>query len=145
MLAQERMRVRDEMTAPGFATPVILDWRTAAIAAHRRSDHDETATMLAELAARVLELTGRRVAETSLLSQRSATGERAATVVVDGAAFQLRRGTLVLLVTCAHCGLGQLTSPAIASRADLGYALAAWEPRCQHCEPEDPREHDAAW
>ena len=144
MLAHDRIPVGDEMATVAATRQVVLDWRTAAIAAYRRSDHDETATMLAELAARVRELTGRRVAETAILSGRSATGERTATVAVDGAVFALWRGKLVLLVPCIHCGLGQLASPAIESRADLGYTLAGWKLRCQHCEPEDLREYDAA-
>ena len=39
---------------------------------------------------------------------------------------------------CAECGIGHFESPALATQSDLGYALSAWEPRCPHCQPEDP-------
>lgn len=64
--------------------------------------------------------------------------ERSAGAVVDGVHFRYEHGRLVVLRPCAHCGLGLLASPPVGSAADLGYALAAWQPLHHDCQPEDP-------
>jgi hypothetical protein len=91
----------------------------------------------ATLARHVLMLTGRAVPSAVIYVDPDCL---VASAVLDGIRFQLRRGEVVLVRSCVHCGVRQLDSPAIRSRLDLGHALAVWEPRCAQCPPEDPPE-----
>ena len=110
------------------------DWRTAAIAAYRATEQDMIVTMRAALASRVLALTGYRVQPTSIVVE---SDSRVATVALDGVVFRLRLGNLVLVRPCAECGYGELESTPLVELADLGRALADWEPRCAHCPEGD--------
>jgi hypothetical protein len=110
-------------------------WHSRAVEAYRQSERDGNAALRADLAARVSALTERAVAPGSVYVD---SADRTATVNLDGVTFRLRRHELVLLRPCPECGLGHYESPAIATVADLGYALSAWRPACQNCLPEDP-------
>ncbi|MCC6626520.1 MAG: hypothetical protein IT340_03845 [Chloroflexi bacterium] len=119
------------------ATVPTTDWRSAAIAAYWQDQPDAFSAMVADLRLRLLDLIGRAPDAAAVIVDRFA---RTAQVAIDGVIFRLQDQDLVLLRGCAACGLRQYVSPPIRSRADLGYALAIWEPRCPDCEPEDPRE-----
>ena len=62
----------------------------------------------------------------------------AAGVVVDEVVFRARNHQVVVLRSCAECGITRFESAPLFSRADLGYALGAWQPHCRSCQPEDP-------
>ena len=110
------------------------DWRMAAIAAYRASEHDLIMTMRAALASRVLAFTGYEVQPTSIVVESDA---RVATVALDGVVFRLRQRNLVLVRPCVECGYGELESTPLVELADLGRALSDWEPRCAHCPEGD--------
>jgi hypothetical protein len=112
-------------------------WREDAIVAHRQTERGRALALRADLAARVRALTGVPVGADSVYLNRE-TGE--ATVAVDGAVFRLARGAMMLVRPCDHCGTGQFMSGAIEDRADLGSALAAWQPLHEECQPEDSAE-----
>ena len=111
------------------------DWRARSVATYERTQRQALDVLPAALAARVRALTGRAIAPESIFVDRDAD---LATAVVDGAVFRMRSQQVVLLRPCAECGIGHFESPALATQSDLGYALSAWEPRCPHCQPEDP-------
>jgi hypothetical protein len=115
----------------------MADWRVSAIDAHRHTAAGAVARLKTDLANRLLALTGRLVAAEAIYVDPAAPMAQA---VVDGAIFRLQGRDLVLLRPCAHCGQELFASPPLVNRAALGYALADWEPRCAHCQPEDPRE-----
>lgn len=119
------------------ASGPTTDWRAAAIAAYWQDQPDAFSAMVADLRLRLLDLIGRAPDPASVIVNRVA---RTAQVAIDGIIFRLQGHDLVLLRGCVTCGLHQYVSPPIRSRADLGYALAIWEPHCPDCEPEDPRE-----
>jgi hypothetical protein len=123
--------------APEPVTAPTTDWRAAAIAAYWQDQPDAFSAMVADLRLRLLDLIGRAPEPAAVIVDRIA---RTAQVAIDGVIFRLQGQDLVLLRGCATCGLRQYVSPPIRSRADLGYALAIWEPHCPDCEPEDPRE-----
>jgi hypothetical protein len=87
------------------------------------------------LASRVLSLTGRTIAPESILVDPEA---QMATAVVDGAVFRLRDRQLVLVRPYVECGNQHFESPPLATQADLGYALSAWQPLCPDAQPDDP-------
>lgn len=120
---------------PLAALPVSPNWQARAQTAYRREVDEAGHSLRAALAARLLALTGRPVAPASLTADPAA---RIAVGVVDGVVFRLHGHELVVLRACAHCGVGQLASPAIESEADLGYALTDWQPLCPHCPSTDP-------
>jgi hypothetical protein len=127
-------------TEPGAigATP---DWRTGAIAVYGRAEPDDTGALRTELASRLRALIGRRFPPGAIQVDRDG---RVATAVVDGTRLRLRRHDLLLVRPCAHCGTGDFESPPLLNLVDLGQALAAWEPRCRHCQIEDPNDL-ASW
>lgn len=111
-------------------------WRQQAIEAYQQAERIETGALAMDLASRLLTLTGRVIAREAVAVDRAA---RTATAAVDGTLFQLQGQQLVLLRPCADCGTGLYPSPAIASPADLGHALSAWQPSCPDCLPGDLR------
>jgi hypothetical protein len=113
-----------------------VDWRAEAIAEHARSRVAGEAARRAELAGRLRDLTGRTIAPESVMLPT----ERRAIAWVDGVQFRLEGPELTIVRPCVHCGVEELTSPPLRGRADLGYALAAWEPRGAQCQIEDPPE-----
>ena len=110
-------------------------WRASSVATYERTQRQALDVLPAALAARVRALTGRAIAPESIFVDQ---GADLATAVVDGAVLRMRNHQVVLLRPCAECGIGHFESPALATQSDLGYALSAWEPRCPHCQPEDP-------
>jgi hypothetical protein len=128
-------RTTHPRTSSGSST--AEPWRTRAIAANQQTEPDAIATLRAELAIRIRSLTG---CTTELESIAVDPDTRTATAVMDGAVFRLVGRDLTLLRPCAYCGTGQFASPAIRSLADLGHALAVWEPLHKDCQPQDPAE-----
>jgi hypothetical protein len=61
-------------------------------------------------------------------------------VAMEDVVFQLRHAELFLVRPCVHCGAGHFRSATIDCVADLGHALAVWEPRCPGCIPDDEEE-----
>lgn len=113
------------------------DWQADAVEAYRRAEHDDATALRSGLIRRVAVLTGRIVSPDEIFLDRAG---RQATVAVDGVVFRLERGELVVVRQCTSCGMGAIASPPIDSRADLGYALAAWEPRCDQDALDDEEE-----
>ncbi len=130
MLAQQVQQSRAGMLLPHSSYGQPADWRTAAIAAYRATEQDMIVTMRAALASRVLAFTGYRVQPTSIVIE---SDSHVATVALDGVVFRLRQGNLVLVRPCDACGYGECESPPLVELADLGHALADWEPHCAHC------------
>lgn len=110
--------------------PQAPDWRIAAIAAYREIERDQIAAMRHNLAARVQALTGFLIAPDSIHVDRDT---HTATATLDHVRFRLHHGNLILLRPCTLCGLGEFESMPIEELADLGHALAVWEPSCAHC------------
>src|SRR5262249_22475690 len=104
------------------------------VAAYRQAHSQVLARLPAELVSRVHALTGRTIAPESIFVDREA---QMASAVVDGAVFRLRDRQLVLVRPFTECGNQQFERPPLASQADLGYALSAWQPQCPDTEPED--------
>lgn len=110
------------------------DWQADMIAAYQET-LDQARPLAMALAARVYALAGRVVDPESVFVDQEAGR---AVAVVDGVIFRMRNGQVTILRPCAECGIGQIESPSITTRADLGFALSGWEPRHAGCEPEDP-------
>jgi hypothetical protein len=131
--AARRSIARDRGTeAP---SPQLRDWQVRAVAAYQQAHGRASAALLVALAASVSQLVGRTIAPEAVFVDHDAG---IATVVVDGATFRSHGGAAVLLRTCAECGIGYFESAPLTTPADLGYALSAWQPLCQDCQPEDP-------
>jgi hypothetical protein len=109
-------------------------WQADAVASYQAA-LDQERPLATTLAARIYTLSGRVVSPEAVFVDHEAG--RAA-VVVDGVTFRMRAGQVVILRSCVECGLGHIESAPLATRADLGYALSAWEPRHPGCEEEDP-------
>jgi hypothetical protein len=118
--------------ATGGDTP--FTWQVAALTAYALEAGAESVHLHSELAVRVQALTGWTIPDRAITADGAV---RRATAVVDGVVFQLRGHDLSLLRPCAHCGTGHFASPALASRADLGYVLSGWQPYHAGCEPAD--------
>jgi len=116
-------------------------WHSVAIDAFIHGEHDDVAALRVDLAARVAALTGQPIAPETITIARASKQAR---IAVDGVRFQLQNGELSILRTCVECGLTTHASPPISSRADLGYALAGWQPRGNCCTP-DEDEDWALW
>ncbi len=112
-------------------------WQERAIAAQQYGEREATAALQTQLADRIAFLTGHALATDSVYVNAT---ERFAMATVDGAAFRLRHRNLTLLRPCAYCGTGQFASEPIESLADLGHAMAVWEPLHPDCEPTDSNE-----
>jgi hypothetical protein len=110
-------------------------WMARAVAAYMQR-YDE-ASLRTTIARQVRLLTDRMPADEQIWVD---VASRAASVVVDGMVFRLEQGQLLLMSPCAHCGVGQLASAPLRSEADLGHALAVWQPLHADCRPEDPAE-----
>ncbi|NTU80560.1 MAG: hypothetical protein HGA45_14480 [Chloroflexales bacterium] len=107
-------------------------WKARAVADFgQHGDEDLAVSLLGAVRA----LTGQQVSPEHMWVS---SARRAAAVSVDNIRFRWEQSQLVVLRPCVHCGLGQLASLALHSRADLGYALSAWQPRHPGCEQEDP-------
>jgi hypothetical protein len=116
-------------------------WQVMAIAAYARTQEEARMHVRRHLAERLLALTGTVLAEQAIVED---TATPRATAVVDGVVFCLRRSEVVVVRPCVYCETGRFESPPVASRSDLGYALAAWEPYHHGCEPVDLAD-DVSW
>ena len=122
------MKVLQDKAPAVLAEPRV--WQAMAVDEYERSLPRRQDALGAELAARVLTLTGRLIPPEDI----HAEGRMAATGV-DGTTFRLYQGgDPVLVRACAYCGTGRFESPGISDRADLGYALSAWLPTHEDCE-----------
>jgi hypothetical protein len=110
-------------------------WKEQAVEEHERSLTGRSADLRAELAVRLMNLTGRRTSPDDVYVDQDA---RLGTVSVDGVAFRLYGRRLVLRRPCAYCGTSRFESPEITCLADLGYALSSWRPLHEECEDHDP-------
>jgi hypothetical protein len=108
------------------------DWKGRAIAA---SIARGPAGPAEELARAVRALTGQALPAEAIWAD---SAEQVAGAVLDDVHFRWQGGQLVLVRPCVHCGLGLIASPALPTLADLGHALADWQPRHADCEQEDP-------
>jgi hypothetical protein len=109
-------------------------WQIEAIEEYEESLQPLAVTMRRGLASRVLALTGHRVSPDSIYANPSS---RVAVTTVDGVVFKLIKENLVVLRPCVQCGCFQYESMPVTNIAELGYALAEWEPRCPSCPRED--------
>jgi hypothetical protein len=115
--------------------PQSVDWQARAIGSYRHAQRQELTVLPELLSTRVSALTGRPIDPQDVFVDLDA---EIATVVVDGVVFRARRQQVVVLRSCVECGIQRFESPPLFSRADLGYALPAWQPCCRNCQPEDP-------
>ena len=117
------------------AAPPTTDWQAHAISSYRHAQRQALAVLPELLATRVSALTGRSIDPEDVFVDLDA---ELATVVVDGVVFRARNQQVVVLRSCAECGITRFESAPLFSRADLGYALRGWQPLCDTCQPEDP-------
>lgn len=118
-------------TTPPSATP---DWQLEAINEYEQSLQPLDVRMREDLASRVLVLTGRSIVPDSIYADAIS---RVAVAAVDGTVFKLLKENLVILRPCVQCNCCQFASMPISNRAELGYMLTEWEPRCSTCLAED--------
>jgi len=111
------------------------DWQARAISSYRHAQRQALTVLPELLATRVSALTGRSIDPEDVFIDLDA---ELATVVVDGVVFRAHNHQVVVLRSCSECGIARFESAPLFSRADLGYALSAWQPRCPSCQPEDP-------
>lgn len=110
-------------------------WQRRAVVAYEQAEHRDAAALQWELADRIAALTEQEIAPESIYVNRAA---QLAVVNVEGVVFRLQGHTLAVVRPCVECGTGHFESRALSTVQDLGYALGAWEPRCEHCAPADP-------
>jgi hypothetical protein len=128
-------RIAQRIQVPANPTQSSADWQARAISAYRHA-HSQALTVLSELLAmRVSTLTGRSIDPEDVFVDPDA---ELAVMVVDGVVFRAHNQQVVVLRSCAECGIERFESAPLFSRADLGYALSAWQPLCRNCQPEDP-------
>jgi hypothetical protein len=123
-------------TNPARSTP---DWHVCAIRAYHHARCQGLNALPELLATRVSALIGQSIKPADVFVDLDA--ERA-TVVVDGVVFRARNQQVVVLRSCVECGIKRFESAPLWSRADLGYALSAWQPHCRSCQPEDPADSE---
>ena len=131
-------RVRFEKTHVGIriagAYQAKPEWQIEAIEEYEGSLQPLDVRMRHDLASRVLALTGHRIAPDAIYADPR---RQVAVVKVDGVVFKLLKENLVIVRSCVQCGCGQFVSAAISNKAELGYMLTEWEPRCSTCVEED--------
>jgi hypothetical protein len=127
--------------APMQERPAQLpaDWQTRAISSYRHAQRQALTVLPELLATRVSALIGRSIDPADVFVDLDA---EIATVVVDGVVFRARNQQVVVLRSCAECGIERFESAPLFSRADLGYALSVWQPLCRTCQPEDPADSE---
>jgi hypothetical protein len=111
------------------------DWQARAISSYRHAQRQALTVLPELLATRVSTLTGRSINPEDVFVDLDT---ELAVVVVDGVVFRAHNQQVVVLRSCAECGIERFESAPLFSRADLGYALRAWQPLCHNCQPEDP-------
>jgi hypothetical protein len=121
--------------APARQPRPSADWPAHALSAYYYAQRQALAALPKLLATRVSALTDRTINPEDLFVDYDA---ELAVVVVDGVVFRAHDGQVTILRTCVECGIERFKSAPLFSRADLGYALSAWQPRCRGCQEEDP-------
>jgi hypothetical protein len=116
-------------------TQPAVDWQARAISSYRHAQSQALSVLPELLATRVSTLTGRSIDPEDVFVDLDA---ELAVVVVDGVVFRARHHQVRVLRSCVECGIERFESRPLFSRADLGYALSAWQPLCRNCQPEDP-------
>jgi hypothetical protein len=137
MLRTHVNAVSSTRSSPWPAGVRSLSWQEAAVAAYRQAEYADIDRWRRELTSRILEFTGQSVEAGAIYVD---AGTRTATVALGNVVFQLRHAELFLVRPCVHCGAGRFTSATIDCAADLGHALAVWEPRCAGCALDDEEE-----
>jgi hypothetical protein len=122
----------DALRTPSFAHQ-HSNWQTRAIAAYHRCQPDETELRL-KLTSAVQMLTSRTVETDAIVIDPAG---RTASVRVDGVLFRWADNQLIVLRPCAYCGLGVFTSPPVRGAEELGFALGAWQPLHNDCQPSE--------
>ena len=130
---------RAPISSPVAPASQPADWKARAVSSYRQAQRQELARLPELLASRVSALTGRSVDPQDVFVDPDT---EIATVVVDGVVFRAHHQQVVVLRSCVECGIERFESPPLFSRADLGYALHAWQPSCRNCQPEDPADID---
>ncbi len=113
---------------------VVPQWQIEALEEYEESLIPLEVRLRHDLAARVLALTGHRVAPDAIYADAIS---QVAVTTVDGIIFKMLKENLVILRSCVQCGCCQFTSMPITNKAELGYVLGEWEPRCPSCQAED--------
>jgi hypothetical protein len=121
---------------PVHANPTqpSADWQARAISSYQYAQHRALTALPELLATRVSALTGRSINPEDVFVDLDA---ELAVVVVDGVVFRAHNHQVVVLRACVECGIERFESAPLFSRADLGYALSAWQPHCRSCQLED--------
>jgi hypothetical protein len=137
-----RIAPHDIPTQAGVPAPIQAnpahtapDWQARAISAYHHARCQALMVLPELLAARVSALIGRSINPADVFVDLDA---ELAIVVVDGVVFRAHNQQVVILRSCAECGITRFESAPLSSRTDLGYALSAWQPHCRACQPEDP-------
>ena len=128
--------------AAACEAPRVTGWKEQAVEEYGRSLPGRSTDLRAQLAARLLILTGRRIPPEDIYTD---TNGRLAATSVDRMMFRLYGRRLVLARSCAYCGIGRFESPEIGDLADLGYVLSSWRPLHEDCEDHDSEEDLAHW
>jgi hypothetical protein len=128
-------RIARHVPAQANAAQPSADWQARAISSYRHARRQALATLPQLLSTRVSALTGRAISPEDVFVDQDA---ELATVVVDGVVFRAHHQQVVILRSCVECGIERFESAPLWSRADLGYALRGWQPRCHSCQEEDP-------
>jgi hypothetical protein len=128
-------RIARLLPVPANPTQPSADWQARAISSYQHTQRQALTVLPELLASRVSALTGRSIAPEDVFVDQDA---ELATVVVDGVVFRAHHHQVRVLRACAECGIERFESRPLFSRADLGYALSAWQPLCHNCQPEDP-------
>jgi hypothetical protein len=111
------------------------DWQARVISAYHQATCQVLSALPELLITRVSALIGRSINPWDVFVDLEA---ELATVVVDGVVFRARNQHVMILRACTECAIARFESAPLFSRADLGYALSAWQPYCRSCQPEDP-------
>ncbi len=113
---------------------IVPAWQLEALEEYEDSLQPLEVRMRRDLASRVQTLTGHRVASQAIYADAM---NQVAVTTMDGIVFKLVKDNLVILRSCVQCGCCQFASMPITNRAELGYVLTEWEPRCPNCQAED--------
>ena len=127
-------RIAQHMPVSANPTRPSADWQAGAITAYYHAQRQALAVLPELLATRVSALTGRSIHPEDVFVDPDA---ELAVLVVDGVVFRAHHHQVRVLRACAECGIERFESAPLWSRADLGYALSAWQPLCRSCQPED--------
>lgn len=114
-------------------------WRDRAISAYTAGRVSRRAALQAELAHRIESLTNFRPVPESIYADED---KDLAVYKLDQTLFRLGVEGLSIIRPCAHCGTGEFQSLPIMDIADLGHALAVWQPHHDDCELEGDTDID---